>query len=91
MNTKILSKCVEELNKPEPNLSYIKGMLETVIEMSDNQPISSYAPLGLAVPQNVPSYPYQNQTTPSLVNLPTEDEGSGIVSAYAGGLPAQIQ
>ena len=31
-NTKILQKCVEELKNKEPNISYILGMLETVIE-----------------------------------------------------------
>ena len=34
MQTNILRKCLEELNKPEPNISYLKGMLETIVEMS---------------------------------------------------------
>ena len=39
MNTQILTKCVEELKKESPNLSYILGMLETVIALSTNMPI----------------------------------------------------
>lgn len=31
MNTKILQKVLDELNKPEPDLSYIKGMIEAIV------------------------------------------------------------
>ena len=34
MNTKILQKCVDELNKEQPNIPYIKGILETLIEVT---------------------------------------------------------
>lgn len=34
MNTKILQKCVEALNSEKPDISYIRGMLETLIEIS---------------------------------------------------------
>ncbi len=35
MNTNnILSKCVDELQKKDPNISYVLGMLETIISMS---------------------------------------------------------
>jgi len=37
MNIKILTKCLDELNTPTPNISYLKGMLETLIEMSGGQ------------------------------------------------------
>jgi hypothetical protein len=36
-NTTILQRCVDELKKETPNLSYVQGMLETVIEMSAMQ------------------------------------------------------
>ena len=39
MNTSILVKVLNALNENEPNISYIKGMLETVIEMSGSNPI----------------------------------------------------
>lgn len=34
MNTKILQKILEELNKEIPSIDYLKGMVETLIEMS---------------------------------------------------------
>lgn len=33
MNTKILQKCVDELNEEKPDISYLRGTLETLIEM----------------------------------------------------------
>lgn len=35
MNTQILQKCLDELKKDEPNIEYIKGMLETLILLSN--------------------------------------------------------
>lgn len=35
MNTKILQKCLDELKKDSPNVDYIRGMLETLVEMGD--------------------------------------------------------
>lgn len=35
MNKKVLLKCLTELEKPEPNISYVRGMLETALEMID--------------------------------------------------------
>lgn len=34
MNIPILQKCVDELAKSEPDLSYVRGMLETIIAMN---------------------------------------------------------
>lgn len=39
MNTSILQKCLEELNKESPKIEYIKGMLETFIALSGVSPI----------------------------------------------------
>lgn len=36
MNTKIISKCLDELAKDSPDLSYIRGMLETLVEISSD-------------------------------------------------------
>lgn len=49
MNTSILRKCLEELGKDSPKLDYIRGMLETLIEMQGAQktvllPPSTYIP-----------------------------------------------
>lgn len=32
MNRKILQKCIDALNQPEVDVSYIRGILETLIE-----------------------------------------------------------
>ena len=57
MQTKILQKCVDALNEKEPNISYIKGMLETLIEMSTTQTI-------IQPMQNIGgTYPFTHSTT----------------------------
>lgn len=37
MNTAILKKCVEELQKDGPDLSYVRGMLETLLAFEDKE------------------------------------------------------
>jgi len=37
MNTKILQKILEELQKEKPSIDYMKGMVETLIEMSGGE------------------------------------------------------
>lgn len=45
MQTTILSKCVGELKKDAPNIQYVLGMLETLIDMAPQQNITQlYAP-----------------------------------------------
>lgn len=35
MNTNILKKCLDELNKETPDISYIRGMIETLSEINN--------------------------------------------------------
>lgn len=35
MNPKVLQKCIEELKKEKPNVDYVRGVLETLLEMGD--------------------------------------------------------
>ena len=42
IHTKILQKCIDELNKENPDLSYLKGMLETLSEMSEQSVSPAY-------------------------------------------------
>lgn len=51
MNTAILQKCVDELKKEKPNVAYILGTLETLIEMSGG------APSSLQFSSNTPNFP----------------------------------
>lgn len=87
MNTKVLTKCLEELSKESPNIEKVIGMLETIIEMSSSQPIS----LGSQYPSFSMPTPIYAGTNATNVNIPIEEEGSGLLAAYAGGLPANIQ
>lgn len=60
MNTKILQKCLEELKKDTPDLSYLRGTLETLIEVAGGQvlatpgyiPAPTYPPTGLMAGAN---------------------------------------
>ncbi len=77
MNPQILRKCVEELKKETPNISYVLGMLETVIEMMPNVTIG-------------PSVSYENPIKKYVQEVPKKEtttngestEGSGILDAY---------
>lgn len=60
MNNRILQKCLDELNKKEDvRLDYLRGMLETLIEM---QPVEIKA---VTLPQVTP---------PHITSLPDEAE-----------------
>lgn len=79
MNTNILRKCIEELNKDKPDLSYIKGMLETIMELSS--PTPSYPPI--VVPTGTGgliNVPYTVNTT-DVKPISKEEEN---LAAYTG-------
>ena len=42
MNTQILQKCISELQKETPDLSYIRGILETLVESTPVPNFDSY-------------------------------------------------
>jgi len=55
MNTSILSKCLEELTKENPRLDYVRGMLETFIDIMNGpawepRTTASAAPKFVAAP-----------------------------------------
>lgn len=66
MNTKILQKCLEELKKETPDLSYLRGTLETLIEISG----------GVEVPKNftVTTPTMFSSTQISVNDLPDEEK-----------------
>ena len=52
MNTNILKKCLDELNKETPDISYIRGMIETLSEMNNETiPANNYTPSPVATPK----------------------------------------
>ena len=71
MNPTILNKCIDELKKAEPDLSYIRGMLETLVELSANQI------------QHVPFRP--STTAINTLENTVADENSPILDAYNTG------
>ncbi len=38
MNTQILQKCLSELDKSEPRIDYVRGMLETLVSLHEDAP-----------------------------------------------------
>lgn len=95
MNTSILQKCLAELQKETPDLSYIRGMLETLIDMQPNTasvnpwPTVDNGTINTSI-ENVYKGSY-----PSLVNsvasqgIPDTPEGMAVEAALASlqGMP----
>lgn len=50
MNTRLLQKCIDKLNEDKPDLSYVKGILETLMEMSGESTVASIVPKILTPP-----------------------------------------
>lgn len=79
MKISILQKILKELQTEDPNIDYVRGMLETLIEMDDKGAI-------IPMPPYVPIFP-SNESKPS--NGPT-DEGD-ILDAKAKGRVASVR
>lgn len=87
MNTSVIQKCITELQKESPDLSYLRGMLETLLEMQDK-------PYSLGTAANVYPTKYEAITAssfPPTGKLVTADspEGMAVEAALAGltGMP----
>lgn len=83
MNTAILQKCVDELKKEQPDIRYILGILETVIDISDGvivprETVIAERRTGLAIKPLMPD---------SLLvdNPPIEEPLSPAAAAYIHG------
>ncbi len=76
MNTKLLKKCIDELNKPEPNIDYLRGMLETLYEMQDFPDIKDATLQVIGAPQKVVRNTPVNAevSTPFIKNDMSESE-----------------
>lgn len=64
MKTSILQKCLLELDAPQPRLDYIRGMLETLIDMdgeSSKGRTTGFGPVNLgpspSSPKDITSFP----------------------------------
>lgn len=61
MNTLILEKCLQELNKDKPDISYVKGILETFISLNAS---------------GTESYVEPRMTKPQVVSPKTDEENT---------------
>ena len=76
MQTKILTKVLEELQKPTPDLSYVRGMIETLIDMSGNIPEIVTTPV---------NYNSKPQFIPGSIITNVDEETNEIVEKYHNG------
>lgn len=80
MNTKILQKCLDELNKESPRLDYLRGMLETLVEMQET-PLQTKVYRDIISPNPQPfSYKAEYALPPSIPEV--KDEG-GMLDTIA--------
>lgn len=86
MNTSILKKCLDELNKENPRKDYVIGMIETLIDTqgsNQTRDIPIYPGLG-ATAINVP------YIIPEREIAPLSDEEKRIAAMYNSGPVAAI-
>lgn len=69
-NNTILQKCVDELKTEKPDLSYIRGMIETLIAVAEKPPV--FVPNSLV---NTVQVPFKAESKP--VFDPTIDKPIG--------------
>lgn len=67
MNTSILKKCIAELQKETPDLSYLRGMLETLLEMQGSDSSTS-TPTSANIFDGMGTY-YTNALNPSMPSM----------------------
>lgn len=81
MNTKILQKCLDELNKEPFKIDKVIGMLETMIEMSEETKLKNY-PL---IPQDIPT-----QTWNPVTSIAPKSDEETFTDKYLNGTIGQI-
>ena len=68
MNVSILRKCLAELNEDKPSLDYVRGIIETLIELEDPTPTE--------LPAKFPIDNSKYNHLPNHAKPSVEDEGS---------------
>lgn len=77
MNYKILNKVLDELKKDKPDLSYVKGMIETLISFGESQ---TYSPATTVLKDNL-GYVVTTPMTPYTENHPSVLKPSVVMDA----------
>lgn len=82
MNNNILIKCLEALNKPDVDISYVRGMLETLIEM--NNPTIEQASKAMRAREQ-PGHPQENVYQPhyTITSTSNTTDEAAILDARA--------
>lgn len=84
MNTSILKKCLEELSKTTPDISYVRGMLETLLEVStDGANQIRDIPMGNYPPNAALFQPSTNFPSPGKTVTADSPEGMAVEAALA--------
>lgn len=69
-NNTILQKCVDELKTEKPDLSYIRGMIETLIAVAEKPPVFvPKTPEGV-IPKSIPVTKTVEPSTSPFDNIP---------------------
>lgn len=80
MNTSILKKCLEELNKENPRKDYVIGMLETLIDVGGSNQTRDWPSLNSQTLNAVPAI------IPDMNQFPVvSQEESSLANAYGSG------
>jgi hypothetical protein len=77
MNLPILKKCLEEITKETPDVSYIRGMLETLIQLNVDKENQEFIKKEVNFP---------NGTSGTIKPLPPLSTGTEFMDAYLGGV-----
>lgn len=87
MNSNILLKCIEELKKDAPDLSYLRGMLETLSELEGANQIRDWPkPDNSSMDMNVGNYvsmPKTSYLALAKTVSADSDEGRAVEAALA--------
>lgn len=98
MNTKILQKCIDALSTTEPDLSYIRGMLETLLELTE-KPLenkANFADGSIVSPRNTTLSPDHGSFPPTgkVVNVsdmsPEEQAAHAALNMIVPGMKSPI-
>ncbi len=93
MNTNLLKKCIDSLNSERPDLSYVKGILEALMESSGTVGSTStyILPGQTNVPYINPNMVYASTgTAPQNVDA-IDEKIDEVAQLYVGGRVAPIQ
>jgi len=92
MNRNLLIKIIDEINKPEPKLDYVLGILDTVLEqLPDNTIKATYGTTTTLLPASPIESTYVSPVIPNVVTDGVESLELAAKAKVAGLQKAEIQ